>query len=86
MTNNVLIPGGDVEPTVLRNMSSVRDCAQECQEWSKYCFVIVYDDEENNCVWYDESRSNYYKELTADANQTFLSRMCSAGRSGSEII
>ena len=79
LTENAFIPGGTIEPDVLRNISSSASCILECQEWSKYCYIIVYDQSLQTCLWYDESPSHNYKRFVFDANQVVLSRLCASG-------
>ena len=80
MTDNVFIPGGNAEPSVLLNKSSPADCIEECKEWSKYCYIIVYYKEEQKCEWYDESPNKHYQSLIIDANKLVLSRICTLGK------
>ena len=65
---------------VLSEVESQQACFALCEEWSKYCILIIYDIRERKCHWYKDSSNQNYQKLSISSTLVAMTKVCPSGK------
>ena len=85
-TSSLYVPERNTQQHVLQSIPSALACITACEDRHRYCTAIMYDETNNECLWYEEPELLTYQRIRVSAPKLGLSKFCFPGDVFGQLI